>query len=320
MNNPLTNSASFAQIQQIPAPNDEIDLRELFVALWRGKWVIIVTTFLFAIAGVLFALSKPNTYQSSATLVPANKESSGGLAAMASQFGGLASLAGINIGGGNADAEALALATLQSRLFLSTMIEKYNMAPYLVAVKSWDKKSGLINYNTEIYDDGVWLDDPDNPGSTLEPTLWEAHKALKAILTVSKAKDTGLVTLSITHFSPIIAQQWVELLVSELNLWVKDETLTETHRNIDYLQQQLDKTKVVEMHSVFYQLIEEQTKSLMLAEVKDEFAFKTIDPAIVPEEKAGPKRALICVLATLLGGMLGVAIVLVCFAFKRDAD
>ena len=56
----------------------------------------------------------------------------------------------------------------------------------------------------------------------------------------------------------------------------------------------------------------------MLAEVKDEFAFKTIDPAVVPEEKTGPKRALICVLATLLGGMLGVALVLLRFAFREN--
>ena len=73
------------------------------------------------------------------------------------------------------------------------------------------------------------------------------------------------------------------------------------------------------MQSVFYQLIEEQTKNLMLAQVQDEFAFKIIDPAVVPEEKAGPKRALICVLAVLLGGMLGMGIVLIRFAFtKKD--
>ncbi|MBF4281080.1 LPS O-antigen length regulator, partial [Vibrio anguillarum] len=110
---------------------------------------------------------------------------------------------------------------------------------------------------------------------------------------------------------------WVELLVKDLNDWIKNEKLTETRQNISYLEQQLEKTKLVDMQSVFYQLIEEQMKSLMLAEVKDEFAFKTIDPAVVPEEKAGPKRALICVLATLLGGMLGIAIVLVRFAFKK---
>ena len=74
------------------------------------------------------------------------------------------------------------------------------------------------------------------------------------------------------------------------------------------------------MQNVFYQLIEEQTKTLMLAEVKDEYAFKVIDPPVVPEEKVGPKRALICILSILLGGMLGVAIVLIRYVSRREND
>ena len=56
-------------------------------------------------------------------------------------------------------------------------------------------------------------------------------------------------------------------------------------------------------------MIEEQTKTLMLAEVSDEYVFKTISPAKVSEEKAKPKpkRALI----VMLGGMLAVIIVLI---------
>ncbi|WP_306462760.1 GNVR domain-containing protein, partial [Klebsiella pneumoniae] len=71
------------------------------------------------------------------------------------------------------------------------------------------------------------------------------------------------------------------------------------------------------IRTVLYKLIEEQAKTIMFAEVRDEYVFKTIDPALAPEEKAKPKRALICVLGTLLGGMLGVAIVLVRFAFRK---
>ena len=65
------------------------------------------------------------------------------------------------------------------------------------------------------------------------------------------------------------------------------------------------------MQSVFYQLIEEQTKTLMLAEVSDEYVFKTVSPAKVAEEKAKPMRALIVILGFMLGGMLSVIIVLI---------
>lgn len=64
------------------------------------------------------------------------------------------------------------------------------------------------------------------------------------------------------------------------------------------------------MRSTFYKIIEEQTKSLMLAEVQDEFVFNTIDPAIVPEIKFEPKRSIIVLLAVFIGLIFGVIIVL----------
>lgn len=45
----------------------------------------------------------------------------------------------------------------------------------------------------------------------------------------------------------------------------------------------------------------------MLAEVRPKCVFKEIDPAVVvPEEKSEPSRALICILATLLGAFVVV--------------
>ncbi|WP_417537714.1 Wzz/FepE/Etk N-terminal domain-containing protein [Marinomonas sp.] len=306
--------------QAYPPQDDEIDLKELFIALWKGKWIIILVTVIFAVGGVLYALSQSNTYKAEAVLASANDSKSGGLAAMASQFGGLASLAGISLGGGGTDSKAMALATLQSRQFLNAFIHKYDLLVPLMAGEKWSESTGTLLLDPEIYDtqSKTWIREVE-PGKTPEPTDWEAYKEFKKIIAVSESKDNGLVTLSITHLSPTIAKQWVDWLVIDLNAWVKKQSLDEARRNISYLEEQIERTSISDMQSVFYQLIEEQTKNLMLAQVQDEFAFKIIDPAVVPEEKAGPKRALICVLAVLLGGMLGMGIVLIRFAFaKKD--
>ncbi|MCW8354491.1 Wzz/FepE/Etk N-terminal domain-containing protein [Marinomonas pontica] len=306
--------------QAYPPQDDEIDLKELFIALWKGKWIIILVTVIFAVGGVLYALSQPNTYKAEAVLASANDSKSGGLAAMASQFGGLASLAGISLGGGGTDSKAMALATLQSRQFLNAFIHKYDLLVPLMAGEKWSESTDTLLLDPEIYDtqSKTWVREVE-PGKTLEPTDWEAYKEFKKLIAVSESKDNGLVTLSITHLSPTIAKQWVDWLVIDLNAWVKKQSLDETSRNIGYLEEQIERTSISDMQSVFYQLIEEQTKNLMLAQVQDEFAFKIIDPAVVPEEEAGPKRALICVLAVLLGGMLGMGIVLIRFAFaKKD--
>jgi uncharacterized protein involved in exopolysaccharide biosynthesis len=304
------------------ASDDEIDLKELFLALWKGKWIILLTTIVFAAGGVFYALSLPNIYKAEAVLTSAQDSGQSGLAGMAAQFGGLASLAGINLGGGGADGKAMALAVLQSRQFINEFIHKHELLVPLMAAKEWNASSNTLVIDPELYNDAnsQWVREV-KPGKSAEPTDWEAYKVFKAdVLSVGEAKDTGLVTLSVSHYSPEIAKQWVTWLVEDLNAWMKEQSLGETKRNIGYLEQQLGKTAIADMRSVFYQLIEEQTKNLMLAEVEKEFAFKTIDPAVVPEEKAKPKRALICVLATLLGGMLGVAIVLVRFAFRKGDD
>ena len=49
----------------------------------------------------------------------------------------------------------------------------------------------------------------------------------------------------------------------------------------------------------------------MLANISKDYEFDMSGPPFAPELKSKPSRALICVLSTLLGGMLGVVIVLI---------
>ena len=58
----------------------------------------------------------------------------------------------------------------------------------------------------------------------------------------------------------------------------------------------------------------------MLDQVRPEYVFKTIDPAEVPEEESKPSNALICILRTLLGGILGIVIVVIHHSARSDAD
>ncbi|GAL12390.1 lipopolysaccharide biosynthesis [Vibrio astriarenae] len=254
--------------------NDEIDLRELFIALWRGKWVIILITFVFAIGGVMFALSQPNTYKSQVLLTPTQSSSSGGLSG---SLGSLAAFAGVSVGGNQgADPKVEAIAVLQSRKFIETFIQKHDLLVPLMAVESWNEESNRVSYNADLYDTNTqtWMLDEDE---SLEPTLWEAHKAFKDIFSVSEDKETGMVTISIISKSPLIAQEWATLIVEDINEWMKEKALSEASSKIEYLQGQINRTQVVELQNMFYSLVEEQYKTQMLAEVEEEFVFKTID-------------------------------------------
>ena len=54
--------------------DDEIDLKELFMVLWSGKWLITATTGLAAATSVAVALMLPNIYTANALLAPAGNQ------------------------------------------------------------------------------------------------------------------------------------------------------------------------------------------------------------------------------------------------------
>lgn len=304
-----------------PVADDEIDLLELFKALWRGMWWIFLTTLIGAGIAVAVAIWLPNVYRAEALLAPSAEQQGGGLGALAGQFGGLASLAGINLGGGGADKTGIAIEVAKSRQFVTAFVRKHQLEVPLIAAIKADKRSGELIIDSEIYDSVAkkWVREVP-AGKSIEPTDWELVKAFNDITSVSLDKKSGLATVAIDYYSPQLAKQWVDWLVADLNQTMKQRDVADAERNIGYLKTQLAKTSVADMQTVFYKLIEEQTKTLMLAEVNQEYVFKTLDPAVVAEEKAKPKRALIAVLGTVLGGMAGVMLVLIRYALRRREE
>jgi uncharacterized protein involved in exopolysaccharide biosynthesis len=318
MQNSVTNTQDADFSQKGFVANDEIDLRELFSVLWLGKKLIIAITILFAVGSVAIALLMPNIYKSEALLAPAEETQGGGLSALANQFGGLASLAGINLGKSGTDKTELAIEVMQSRKFISDFIERHDILPDLMAVDKWSLSDNKISYDPELYDINTkeWVRQVELPLQA-KPSMQEAYKQFTKIFSVTSDKQTGLVTVSIEHKSPYVAKQWVDWLVTDINQVMKQRDVTEAKRSTEYLEKQIEQTNVADIRTVLYKLVEEQAKIIMFAEVRDEYIFKTVDPALVPEEKAKPKRALICVLGTLLGGMLAVFIVLVRYFVKK---
>lgn len=289
---------------------DEIDLRELWRIIWSGKWIIISVTLIFAVVSVLYALSLPNIYKSEALLAPAEDKSGGGLSGLAGQFGGLASLAGVNLGSGGNDKTALAIEVLKSRKFINKFIETREILIPLMSANGWDGKNLIID--SDIYDEANerWVRKATPPLKS-KPSSQEAYKAFMEILSVTEDKTGSFVSIGVEFYSPELAKHWVDWLVKDINREIKAREVAEAKKSIRYLSGQIEKTPIADMQAIFYELIEEQSKTIMFAEVRDEYVFKTIDDAISPELKSKPKRALICILGLILGGMLGVLYILV---------
>lgn len=299
--------------------DDEIDLRELFATLWRGKWIVISITFVFAVAGVAYALYKPNIYEASALLAP-TEDGAGGLSSMVGQLGGLASLAGVNLGSGDSTKTVIAREILRSRAFLTNFIHRHSLKVPLMATKGWDIERGEWVYDRDIYnpETGEWAVED---GETLNPSDWDMVEEFReSHLSVSENKENGMVTVSVKNLSPLAAKDWTDWLVQDINEHMRKRDIEEAEARISYLEEKLNETSISGMQQVFYQLIESETRTVMLANAQNEYVFQTVDPAVIPQEKSEPSRAVICIVATILGGMLGVFVVFVRAVIHNDKE
>jgi len=256
------------------AYDDEIDLWELWDTVWSGRWLIIAITSLFAVGGVTYALMAQEWWRAEVVLAPADKKA---LPGALSQLGGLASLAGVNIGAGG-DQEPLAV--LRSKGFSREFITEQNLMPVLLK----DVKSS----------DGKPLD------------IRDALREFEKVRSVSDDKKTGLVTLGIRWKDPETAATWANLMVQRLNSRLRAQALAESQRNVDFLQKEMAATSVVSLQQSMGRVLEGEMQKLMLARGNEQFAFKVIDPATPPKQRDAPKRALIAIVATLAGGFLGL--------------
>ena len=283
--------------------DDEIDLTELFSVLWKAKILIIVITSFFALSSVLYALSLTNIYKSEAILSVAEQPNDRG--SLAGGMGGLASLAGISLPSSGEDKSVIAIKTIQSRVFLKHLITFKNVLPSLMASKSYDSESKKILFNQEIYNEnnGGWV----RP----EPSYLEAYITYLNQISISADKGSNLITMSVEHISPIFAKELLELIINEANELLRNKDLRESSAAIAYLTSQIPKSSLITMKDAINKLVESQLHKQMLSKVNKEYILKVIEPPFIPEQRSKPIRTLICILGTLLGGILAIIWVLI---------
>lgn len=279
--------------------NDEIDLFQLWETIVAGKWLILgLMLFCTSAATGLAFLMTPKYEAKVIASFTEESKGGGGLSALAGQFGGLADMAGISLGGGG-NKEAT-LAYLKSRAFIDGFITENSLMPVLYS-KLWDAEKK------------TWkVDDPEKT-----PTSWKAYKLFsEKILAVNFDKKTNLVTLTIIWKDRNQAVTWANELIKRANENLRQRTIEETRQSLTYLEKELQKTSVVEVQNTIYRVMETQIKTMMMANTQEQYALKIIDPAQAVDEDAfvSPKRPIMIALGAVGGLFLGII-----FVFLRKA-
>ncbi len=282
--------------------DDELDLRELFNVLWTAKKLIILITAIFAIGSVVYSLSLNNYYKSGSIFFARSASGNQGL----SQYSSLAAMAGINLPSSGEDKAAQMIELIKSRKFVKHLMTFENILPSILAAKSYNNSTQELLFNQKLYESETktWK-------NKLIPSYLEVHKAYINMLSIAQDKKTGFIYINIEHISPVFAKDFLELIIREGNELIRKKDMEESKQGLEYLTSELSKTPFVEIKESINALIEVQLETQMMAQINQDYILIEIEPPFIPEQKSKPTRSFICVIGTMLGGILGVLIVLI---------
>jgi uncharacterized protein involved in exopolysaccharide biosynthesis len=263
------------------------DVARLFARLWRFWLGGAAVGLALAVAIIVFV--RP-TYRASVTVAPVTADAqAGSLSKLLGQFGGLAGLAGISVPVSSNRNEAVAV--LKSQTFTEKFIQDDNLLPILFA-DDWDA------------DNSRWKEtDPDDI-----PTVWDGWLLFdKKIRAVQEDPDRGLVTVIVEWRDRQLAAKWANEIVARANQQLRERKLTEIEASLEFLRGELAKTELVELRTAIAKVMEAQVSERMMANVREEYAFRVLDPARSPDadRPIWPKKWLLLILSPVAGALLG---------------
>ena len=282
---------------------DEINLKEILYVIWEGRNFVSIVTSGFVLISIFYALTAPKIWVSDALLTTV--EATGAGTQGSSKMAGLASMAGINISGAGSDKSSIAIATIQSRDFFIHLLSKDGVLENLMAFEGYDEETGRSLFNPEIFNskESKWL--------VPRPSYLDAYEVYKGVLGITYNKLNGLMSMTVSHQSPYFAKDFLSLIIQEANYLSRERNLLESKKSLEYLNEELLKTKQSEVVLAISSLIESQLKNQMFARAKDNYLLQPIDTPYIPEQRSSPQRKQIVVFGAFIGFILSMFVVLI---------
>jgi len=297
---------------------DGINLLDLWRVIWKRRKLIGVLVIAVVFVTVGASLFMNNIYQSKAVIIPITAKDSGGggaLSTLASQFGGVS---GISLPGSSSSTEIVSL--LNSNILREKVVERYRLMPVLF-YEQWDSRKKEWKHDQGISLNPLrWVlnlvkavGPSDQKAARRKeeegiPQMWDALRLLNGIVQVNNSTKDNTIILTVDNEDPELSAKMVGYFLETLTEHMSSEAKRVALTNRNYLEEQLQKTADPLIRQKIYNLIAQQLETAMMAEVKENFAFKIIDPPKVPDRKIKPKRALMVVLSFSLALFMGVFI------------
>ncbi|MEA1917339.1 MAG: Wzz/FepE/Etk N-terminal domain-containing protein [Campylobacterota bacterium] len=281
---------------------DEIDLRELFSTIWRHKLFIAIFSFFVTFSAIVYALSKPNIYESKAIFLPTKSENSNKIIPE-----GLDGFVTLSIGK-NAGVYETYQQLLNSYDFTKGFILKskiyekfYNNEDYVYALgldffRKDSEKFGPINKNLT---------------QEQEAKLFGIFKTISGNLTISQDKKNNMITFSYKSPNRALNKEVLDKFLDYTGNFLKQREIKNIEDKIANLNNELALLRNIDLKNKMLELIATIYKRKVFLQAEDYSGLQVI---VMPEvsyikEKVAPKRALIVVVAAVTSLILSIFLI-----------
>ncbi|MBU1658166.1 hypothetical protein KKG72_03835 [bacterium] len=307
--NPLEhNNQSMQMIEE-----DEIDLRELWQTILKGKKLILIFTMLVTVFTIIFALKQPNVYQSQAVLIPTEADTSS-LAGL----GGLAAMAGVSLGGSSMTPDIAFESLLNNYEFMKSFIENNKILEYYEN-KELDKNYVFALGYRGIYD--LFQFDKEEEEDKDE-RIYELMELIQKNFSISSDKKTSLVTISYSDYDKSYAPKMVYAFLEDSSKYLVENDLKNINNSLKYFQEELSNADSIELRQNLSSLISNILQKKVMSKSKK---YYQCDALTLPfeayvKDKIKPKRALIVVVGFVTGLILSIFLVFFLAFIRNEQD
>jgi len=258
---------------------DGMKISDLFNIFKTNYKLFSSITFLVTALSIFYSLLLTPVFQAEVVAIAAEKTTSSSSSLSGVQ--GMARLAGISLPSGLSDDVLTFIAIAESKKFNMLFINQENLLPVLFK-EDWNEESQSWN-NNDV------------------PTDIAGQSELRNHYSINYDKRDGIITFSMRWDEPELAAEYANKFVSSVNNYIRDDEIYEAQKSIDYLKEEIKNTALVDIRNVLNSLVQDQLQTIMLANVREDYVFKVIDPAIVPKTRIKPQRRQIVLVGFLFG-------------------
>ncbi len=256
--------------------------------LWERRARLIGIWFVVMIAVALRLAAIDNLYTSSCLLTPLPLEHVEG--PRPTSFGGT-SVRSILAGGGERDDYTVA-AFLRSRRLLDGVVDRLDLKRELFPNR-WDEKAGR------------WIEERGG-----EPGAAATRRAMDPHVDVFYDEFTGLLSLDVHWWSPERAKEIAEAFVSVSDEMLRQAAIAEGERRVAELEKEMERAPVSDVRAYLAEELTRAISSLTSIRARARYAFRVIDPPVVPDRKSWPPRTLLLMLTGVVVAVIEVGLVL----------